>query len=559
MKKHLLVLMILCFSMVLKSENYHPFPTENAIWHALGFDFSKENDPNSKMYSHKYFVNGDTIIENETWQKIYFTNNYLGGVDFKGEMNYVAALRENEQKQILAKFSHLPEFVLYDFSLEIGDTIWYEHAAESAVDGNYPFYFDDDDDFYSPHYKVVVDKDSVLLENGEYRNRLTLYSYVDHYGNIHIANHWVEGFGCTRWSGLFHPIVVIRCGKCVGYTFVCFMQDEEVIFLDNPYCDDCLCETFSADYHPFPTENAIWHALAFKPEWKTNKTEYEVFSQQFILQGDTVIENEDWKKIYYRNQYLGNIDFRDDLYYTAAIRENDNKQIIVKIAEYPEFVLYDFSLEVGDTIHYDLAAGSTISGSNPMIFSSNHPHYKVVIAKDSILLENDQYRNRIKLHSFSENYGALYDNNYWVEGMGSTEWTGLFHPIAIEVDDCGYWKEFVCFMQDEEVIYLDNPYCDDCLCETFTSIDNVVDTNPLLNVYPNPSKGNLTIAISESATGNLVLRITDISGKITFEQFLRNQRQINMNLGTYKSGFYIIQLWDVGRNKLMENRKIIIE
>ena len=335
MKKHFLVLMILCFSMLLKSENYHPFPTENAIWHALGFDFSKENDPNSKMYSHKYFVNGDTIIENETWQKIYFTNNYLGNIDFKIEMNYVAAIRENQQKQILAKFPQLPEFVLYDFSLEIGDTIWYEYAAFTMLSSSYPIYFDMEDDFYAPHYKIVVDKDSILLKNGQYRNRLILHSFSG-YGNLHIHNHWIEGFGCTHWSGLFHPIDIIRCGKCVGFTFACFMQDDEVIYLNNPYCDDCLCETF-------------------------------------------------------------------------------------------------------------------------------------------------------------------------------------------------------------------------------TSIDHIDYSDELLTVYPNPSKGNLTIAISESATGNLVLRISDISGKKTFEQHLRNQQQINMNLSDYKSGFYIIQIWDEDRNKLIATEKIIIE
>lgn len=339
MKKHILALMILCFSMGLKSENYHPFPTENAIWHSVASQYAWDMDYeySRELFSHKYFINGDTIIENETWQKIYFTNNYLGDVDYKSEMNYVAAIRENDQKQVLAKFLQFPEFVLYDFSLGVGDTIWYEYAAYSDVSGNYPFYFnDDDDDFYSPHYKVVVNKDSVLLENGEYRNRLILNSYLDHYGNINITNHWVEGFGCTRWSGLFHPIVIIR---------------------------------------------------------------------------------------------------------------HDN----------------------GDGV------------------------------------------------------------------------------------------SFVCLMQDDEVVYLDNPYCDDCLCETFTSIDHVDGTNELLTVYPNPSKGNLTIAISESAASNLALKITDISGKNILEQPLRNQQEINLNLGDCRSGFYIIQLWDVDRDELIATEKIIIE
>ena len=558
MKKHFLVLMILCFSMGLKSENYHPFPTENTIWHSVASQLHNE------LFSHKYFINGDTIIENETWQKIYFTNNYLGSVDFKSEMNYVAALRENEQKQILAKFPQLPEFVLYDFSLEIGDTIWYEYAAESSVSGNYPFYFDYYDDFYAPHYKVVVDKDSILLKNGQYRNRLILHSFSG-YGNLHIHNHWVEGFGCTRWSGLFHPIVVIRLDNGDGVSFACFMQDDEVIYLNNPYCDDCLCETFaSADYHPFPTESAIWHSVASQIAWDMDdEFYYELFSHKYFINGDTIIENETWQKIYFTNNYLGGVDFKGEMNYVAALRENEQKQILAKFSHLPEFVLYDFSLEIGDTIWYEHAAESAVDGNYPFYFDDDDdfysPHYKVVVDKDSVLLENGEYRNRLTLYSYVDHYGNIDIANHWVEGFGCTRWSGLFHPIVVIRLDNGDGVSFACFMQDDEVIYLNNPYCDDCLCETFTSIDHVDNTDELLNVYPNPSKGNLTIAISESATGNLVLRITDISGKITFEQFLRNQRQINMNLGTYKSGFYIIQLWDVGRNKLMENRKIIIE
>ena len=555
MKKHLLALMILCFSIGLKSENYHPFPTENAIWHALGFDFSKEHDPKSKIYSHKYFVNGDTIIENETWQKIYFINNYLGNIDFKSEMNYVAAIRENQQKQILAKFPQLPEFVLYDFSLQIGDTIWYEYAAFSGVSSSYPIYFDMEDKSYAPHYKVVVDKDSILLKNGHYRNRLILHSFSEHYGNLHIHNHWIEGFGCTHWSGLFHPIDIIRCGKCAGFAFVCFMQDEEVLFLDNPYCDDCLCETFtSADYHPFPEENAIWHAIG------TNFFDEKLYSYKFKIENDTIIDDENWLNVYWSIQNLDDAQINDFVYF-ASIRENDDRQILIKSPDYPAFVLYDFSLDVGDTIWYDYATGFIVGyGIQPLTHLQliEEEHHRVVLEKDSVLLANGQYRSQLTLYGY-EAYGFYQNQTKWVEGMGSIDWIGLVHPLIPDYFDNGDHIKFVCFKQDEEVLYLDNPYCDDCLCETVTSIDHVENTDEIFTVFPNPGKGDLTIKINENSSRNLALKIIDISGKKLFEKHLLNQQEINLNLGAYKSGFYIIQILDMSSRKMLESKKIIIE
>lgn len=309
----------------------------------------------------------------------------------------------------------------------------------------------------------------------------------------------------------------------------------------------------SQNYHPFPHENAIWHAIG------SNMFDENLYSQQYILQGDTIINGETWSKIYFNNIFLGT---RNNMNYLAAIRENEQKQIIARFPWSPEFILYDFSLEIGDTIWYEHATASVVGGDYPFDFSYGEdfsPHYKLVVDKDSVLLENGQYRNRLILNSFHEQHGNLHIQNHWIEGFGCTNWSGLFHPIVVIRYLNGDGVTFACFMQDEEVIYLNNPYCDDCLCETFTSVAHVDDSDKLLAVYPNPSKGHITIKILESYAQNIVLVITDISGKKLFEKHLHNQQEINLNLSAYGSGFYIIQLLDVSRNKLLESKKIIIE
>ncbi|TVQ15001.1 MAG: T9SS C-terminal target domain-containing protein [Bacteroidetes bacterium] len=316
----------------------------------------------------------------------------------------------------------------------------------------------------------------------------------------------------------------------------------------------------SQNYHPFPQENAVWHALAF--QFSESDYDYnEMFSHKYLIDGDTLIENQTWTKIFFTNQYLGDVEMRSDMNYIAAIRENEHKQILAKFPEFPEFVLYDFSLEVGDTIWYEYIAASVVSSNVPMVIwdeEDEYLHYKVVVAKDSVLLENGQYRNRLVLESFHSGYGDLHIINHWVEGLGCTRWSGLFHPIIVMRTDNGDGITFACFMQDEEVIYLDNPYCDDCLCESFSSIDSFDDTEETLIVYPNPAKGWVTIKISSTNSGNTILRMNDISGNKLFEKQVLNQPEIALDLSGHKSGIYIIQLWGLN-NRLLDAKKVIVE
>lgn len=234
MKALLISLFWICGSMGLKAQSYDPFPTSNAVWHALGFQypFDMDEDYYHEMYSQKLFIDGDTLIGEQTWNKIYFSNQYLGNVEYRDNANYIAAIRENEHKQILAQFPDYPEFVLYDFSLDVGDTIYYDYAAAAGVSGTTPIALYRLD---SPHYKVVVGKDSVQLETGEYRNQLILHSFLENYGNIHADNYWVEGLGCTNWTGLFNPLVVFFADNGDHLRFACFLHHEEVVYLDNPF------------------------------------------------------------------------------------------------------------------------------------------------------------------------------------------------------------------------------------------------------------------------------------------------------------------------------------
>lgn len=302
----------------------------------------------------------------------------------------------------------------------------------------------------------------------------------------------------------------------------------------------------SQSYHPFPTENAVWHAIGI------NYFNDGKVSQQYILQGDTIIDNETWGKVYFKNT---SFETRGTLNYLAAIRENENKQVLAKIHMLAEIILYDFSLEIGDTIWYDHALIGIVGSDNPLGFydGPNHVHYKVVVDKDSVLLENGQYRNRITLNCFSEKNGNLhqYEDNQWIEGFGCTMWSGLFHPLVIDRYLNGDEIKFVCFKKNDEVLYLDNPYCDDCLCETFTSITAFDDTDKIFTVFPNPTKG--TVKINASSYRVLSLTILDLAGRVIYRKD-ENFDFLEIDISDFESGIYNIS---VLTDKYLIARKIV--
>lgn len=66
-----------------------------------------------------------------------------------------------------------------------------------------------------------------------------------------------------------------------------------------------------------------------------------------------------------------------------------------------------------------------------------------------------------------------------------------------------------------------------------------------VNLYPNPSKEFLNIDLSEKEF-EITLIIYDASGKIIMEQLIPHwQRKVTLNLNSFSSGYYILNLTSV--------------
>jgi hypothetical protein len=217
MKKIYLIL-ALSLSLGTSAQTYYPFPDTNSIWHTVGYNMIDWNE-----YVFNFALDGDTILDGQNYSKVYQLADTLFG---DPASTYIGALRENQDHQILLQLPGIPEFVLYDFNLGVGDSIWYPVGGALCGSG------------YSlevrEHFQVVTGKQTLILANGETRNAWKLSGIM--------SDTWVEGIGSITWFGLLNPLIsdIALCGD--QYYFGCFKHLNQVVYIDETVCNPCLSE-----------------------------------------------------------------------------------------------------------------------------------------------------------------------------------------------------------------------------------------------------------------------------------------------------------------------------
>jgi hypothetical protein len=100
------------------AQNYVQMPVENAIWseYYLVYD---NIDPD--IYPYYIIENGDTVINNLTYHKIFKSNDTV--IDFSGD-SYTGCFREDSNKAVyFLPQDSINEVLMYDFSKQVGDTL----------------------------------------------------------------------------------------------------------------------------------------------------------------------------------------------------------------------------------------------------------------------------------------------------------------------------------------------------------------------------------------------------------------------------------------------------
>lgn len=276
-------------------------------------------------------------------------------------------------------------------------------------------------------------------------------------------------------------------------------------------------------YHPFPESNAIWSVYYSDQCWPFYR--YYTEEYQYTLGKDTIIDKYTYKKIYESGFYHDRNcsgDYTPHYFYSYAggLRQDTiNKKVYFRYNSDHDSILYDFNKKVGDTIFQaSIAIPSKV--------------YKIVISYIDSVLVGSSYRKQFHLDSCSYTM---------IEGIGNT--SGLLEPLRYDEIGGVSWN-LICFQHNSD-IYPDTLTA----CKT-TKVNEIINKNSQINIYPNPTDGLINI---KTDLKNYKIEITDLTGRIIYKS-ANSEKKIN--LSNKPDGICFIRI--IQNNTILKTSKLII-
>jgi hypothetical protein len=300
------------------------------------------------------------------------------------------------------------------------------------------------------------------------------------------------------------------------------MNMKKIIFISLAFAF-LKANTQTYQYVPFPTENAVWSESYYYAG--ENKS---IYYEKFAINGeDTIINSIVYKKLFlfYTSQF-----YTDSAICIGGIREENKKifyygdsvHILKPMINYNncngnEILLYDFSLNIGDTIKEECFNG----------------FLTVVITDIDTMLIGNQLR---KVFHFNTPFFN------WVEGIGNVNMNynglgGLLYYVG-DIPAKAIWLNnyLICFKQNDTIVYFNSNYSE---CMPLNVPEHTI-VNEKIVVAPNPSTTQLTFTIPENAINATytlydMQSISQLTGKAS-------NTQIELNVSNLPRGLYVLKV-----------------
>ena len=287
-------------------------------------------------------------------------------------------------------------------------------------------------------------------------------------------------------------------------------------------------------YHPFPEETAYWTVYEF------NQTYGYWNTYIYTVKGDTVINNQPYKKIWQLDDIPGT---KDTLWYLHSFMRQDTLQKKVwfirrYMNETTEKLGYDFDVQIGDTVFL------------PAFDYENSGDSGFVLIKplwDSTLLDNGEYRKNYFYANLNHNIGL---DPYVIEGVGTqrTPFPNLFYY------DPFHQSMLYCHEVNGVQLYGDTiPYS---LCDFTVDINEIMPVQTV-TVKPNPCNGYVDIRLPDNNDTEMEMKMINSCGTTVLQRTVSPRiKELNLNTTAYKNGLYIIYITTKSGNFFIN--KIII-
>ncbi|MGB0390195.1 MAG: T9SS type A sorting domain-containing protein [Salibacteraceae bacterium] len=251
----------------------------------------------------------------------------------------------------------------------------------------------------------------------------------------------------------------------------------------------------------------------------------------YWLANDTTLRNQPYRLL--DGYHFGNtVALRED----TASRKVYSQTLGIGAILSPEKLLYDFSLQVGDSIDIH----------NPQAPVAPNPGYFTV---DSIKAVNYLGTNR-KTFYLSSNT----DTNHavWIEGIGSLS---LINVLS-RYPDHNKLTATTCVHFNGDLIYRFTPTdaedsCKSKYIEPAMNLEKVTQSDNSINIYPNPTNGVLNF---ESTNNIEKIEVYNTIGGLVYKNFYKNKNRVLVDLESLHNNMYLIKLYS--QNEVSTHRII---
>ncbi len=285
------------------------------------------------------------------------------------------------------------------------------------------------------------------------------------------------------------------------------------------------------DYIPLIGENKVW----------------SVSHEKFTFLGDTTINDLEYSKLFYHNFIQ---EFTpDSLEYVAALREDTiNKKVYFIWKDFnTEVLLYDFSLDVGETFH---AQYPEFSFSGPTYFVNNiNPRYLDVSRVTDSIIEGKSRKVLVMANHYS------YDiEDYFIEGIGSR--FGIIYA-GYELEFDREYPFLLCLHENNTLTYQEeDPFSisqvEPCYSIPTTNVDEFTNNSLVLTISSTLIDEMFSI---RSNTPLNEITISNLNGRIVYQyRSSENITQLSINVAHWDSGLYIVR---AGNSQHFVSKKIV--
>ena len=441
----------------------------------------------------RHYLANDTIINGQTYTSV----NYYWTLE-ESKVYKIAHVRFSEDKKVYALMDDT-EYLVYDFSVQVGDTI------ETIVGAFYG----------SMLQQLLVHQ----IDIDEETNRKTIILFPickcdeDLYCLSDLPIIWIEGVGTTDGFLMGYPPCDWVGG--IGCNLLCAYKDDELKYTGDLY-DVYGCEYNATEQKPedlFPT---LWGLQ------RTSFTEYsecsDSYASLFQSKGETITIN--------YNQYLK--------FGGHYLREENKQVLLYSRLQDKDLVLYDYSLEVGDTLT-TLNIDYRIEGIPFDLCYVDYAYEDVGMSHsiDTLIVTDVSY---VTLLDGKEYKKWTFDNGMeYVEGIGNfgqSRWSGNFFGLVKEpaIPTCLMGEHLVCVSKNNKLLYqMDEAEMErlgaECLCDYNRGPRKDNAKNGKIGGRPTPTQWNqLELDLREMENGNTILRAETFSYTLENDSIVANNK-----------------------------------